>query len=621
MHSFLRLSNLDSLPFSLRRYAVAAANGSVQDLQHLIANLNRWHDNPQFTRSLPVFYAALDPVNMAKSVPVEPDSITNAFLSLHSLRKLEKRHHPVFGDLWPRIWLWISFFTHHPESIPDFRRSPICLVLLDILSSLTSDEEAHEIVWHTSGVRSIVMEAWQLMKHPRFEDPEGNTYLSDLFEVVHEIPLHSAANFDEIVDTAGGIRGIARLVMDSIFMLFDFDDRVIIPDTLQSLSGIMAFLNNLGSSDVLAPALVAAGAVSVFTCMASAGIEGSSDDVEDLGHRQYFVLVCIHALHSMLPSYRAMRASLQAGLLRCLLYGSILSLGDLDSSQRLRKILKRILPASTVYYSVLLELRQQLPGMKHITESPAFKMWDLYGHWVTFENLARSRIDFMEEIERSEQALKACSNTECGKILDKHKFKRCSQCRHVQYCSADCQKTDWRRGGHRTACRAALLFDLANQDLTPRNLSFMRKLLHRDLNYDNPVLYISSAKLSRFRELALTNDASPFVTVFDYRSGHSRPYITDVDSLKAEDSDKQVNWEDYTARVARSGGRMELHLIRAQHGCSGLSERMLMVPQYSEQASIHHGMLDILRRDDGIANWDAEVMELVTRCEGILKVH
>ncbi|KAK7039967.1 hypothetical protein R3P38DRAFT_2902679 [Favolaschia claudopus] len=623
MHHSLRLSNLDSLPVSLRRYATPAASGSFRDLERLVANLSRWHDNSQFTRCLPVFYAALDPVKLSTDSPIESDAMNNAFLSLHALRKLERKHRAVFCQLWPRIWLWIAFFdTHHPEYIIDFERTPMCLVLVEILSSFTSNDAIEELVYQTVGVRAIIMEAWLLTNHSHFEDPEGHASFSKLCDVLHDIPVDNPAHFDEILDAVDGVKGVVRLVIGSIFKLYDIKDPSLSPTTLNCLTGIMAFLGNLGNKPVFCPALVAAGGASVLTTVAAASIRSSSDDLEDLNDRQYFVLLCIEALHSIIPCYRTMQTSVAAGLVRLMIYGITFPPGDdyrgVDSY---RHVLTQALPASTVYHSVLLALRDELPVVDNVRETQAFKKWDMYDDWVAFEALACDRIKFMEEIERNEQTLKACTNTDCGIILEKANFKRCSHCRNAYYCSVDCQKTDWRRGDHRTACRVALLSDLANKDLTPRNLSFMRKLLHHDINAENSVLKLPTSSHYNFQALALESTVNPLVTVVDYRKGHPSAYITDANSARAEDLHKQINWDDHIARAARSGGRIELHLIRAQHGYSDNSERLLMMPQYSESPAVHQGLLDILRRDDGVANWEAEVAKLFSRCEGILKVH
>ncbi|KAK7039992.1 hypothetical protein R3P38DRAFT_2614629 [Favolaschia claudopus] len=623
MHHSLRLSNLDSLPFSLRRYATPAASGSFQDLERLIANLSRWHDNSQFTRCLPVFYAALDPVNLTTNSPIDSDAMNNAFLSLYALRKLERKHHAVFRDLWPRLWLWIAFFdTHHPEYTMGFERTPMCLILVEILSLFTSNDAIEELVYQLVGVRAMIMEAWVLTTHPNFDHPEGKALFSKLSDVLHGIPVDNHAHFDEILDAVDGVKGVVHLVIGSIFKLYDVNDTFISLTTLKCLTGIMAFLGNLGNKPVLSPALLAAGGANVFTTVAAVSIKSSSHDLEDLNDRQYFVLLCIEALQSIIPCYRAMQTSLAAGLTRLMIYGMTFPPGiEYRGALIFRQVLRQVLPASTVYHSVLLELREALPAIDDLRETLSLRKWDMYDDWAAFEALARDRVKFMEEMERTEETLKACNNTECGIILEKAKFKRCSQCHHAYYCSVDCQKTDWRRGDHRTACRAALLSDLSNKDLTHRNLSFLRKLLHYDINGENPVLRLPATSHDNFRALALHSAVNPLVTVVDYRRGRPNAYITDANSVKAEDLRKQINWDDHIARATRSGGRIELHLIRAQQGDPETSERLLMMPQYSESPAVHQGLLDILRREDGIANWEDEVKELFSRCEGILKVH
>ena len=38
----------------------------------------------------------------------------------------------------------------------------------------------------------------------------------------------------------------------------------------------------------------------------------------------------------------------------------------------------------------------------------------------------------------------------CG--VKEHSKKRCSRCRNVSYCSADCQRKHWKKGGHKKFC-------------------------------------------------------------------------------------------------------------------------------------------------------------------------
>lgn len=51
----------------------------------------------------------------------------------------------------------------------------------------------------------------------------------------------------------------------------------------------------------------------------------------------------------------------------------------------------------------------------------------------------------------------------CGKKSKKSKLSVCSKCKHKFYCSAQCQKMDWKSGGHKRICRVAK--DLRKYDL------------------------------------------------------------------------------------------------------------------------------------------------------------
>ena len=42
---------------------------------------------------------------------------------------------------------------------------------------------------------------------------------------------------------------------------------------------------------------------------------------------------------------------------------------------------------------------------------------------------------------------------QCGKVDVKSKFKKCAGCEVSYYCSIHCQRTDWKSGFHRSACK------------------------------------------------------------------------------------------------------------------------------------------------------------------------
>lgn len=43
--------------------------------------------------------------------------------------------------------------------------------------------------------------------------------------------------------------------------------------------------------------------------------------------------------------------------------------------------------------------------------------------------------------------------SQCQKIEDKTKFKKCGGCQSQLYCSRECQAKHWKFGGHRQICK------------------------------------------------------------------------------------------------------------------------------------------------------------------------
>ena len=52
---------------------------------------------------------------------------------------------------------------------------------------------------------------------------------------------------------------------------------------------------------------------------------------------------------------------------------------------------------------------------------------------------------------RQERGVESRTCSHCGKVEDRDLMK-CSRCQSVQYCSKDCQKEHWKKGGHKEAC-------------------------------------------------------------------------------------------------------------------------------------------------------------------------
>ena len=85
---------------------------------------------------------------------------------------------------------------------------------------------------------------------------------------------------------------------------------------------------------------------------------------------------------------------------------------------------------------------------------------DIIQHNNNVLDTSMKRIQFYEQYigERTDPHSVSCHNFKCknNKILIK--FKKCSHCRIMIYCSRKCQKYDWSVGKHRLQCKKLKTF-------------------------------------------------------------------------------------------------------------------------------------------------------------------
>ncbi|KAF8160430.1 hypothetical protein K438DRAFT_2071018 [Mycena galopus ATCC 62051] len=405
-------------------------------------------------------------------------------------------------------------------------------------------------------------------------------------------------DYEEIVDGSGGITALATLFANTIkrFILpFPID-----PKNVEFLENILLFLRNFGNEETMSPALMEAGGAECFSAAAAWCLQAVRFVPDTI---RTILLRCWNILYAMLPCYSAMRDAVASGLLQSILYGATLFRDDDPEVLGLSHIVTQTLPASTVYLTVLAEIEKQLRALEDIDEMvPDLKHCWIYKYWQSFKMIAEDRISLMKRQAKDIVLFKACDNTECGAIRERTEFKRCSECLGVYYCSPECQKIDWTRGDHRAACQSIRMFVFKNSNLGARNISFMRELLHRDVTarrYAHHIGRLESQQLSALRALAGANELDPFVTVMDYTHGEPTMHIDGLSRAQQRDIlSHQINWGDHIARMARSGGRVELHVMVIQDGFSPgrqpISHRRMMFPQRSTSPGFHTGLPRIL---------------------------
>ncbi|KAJ7772353.1 hypothetical protein B0H16DRAFT_1769148 [Mycena metata] len=122
----------------------------------------------------------------------------------------------------------------------------------------------------------------------------------------------------------------------------------------------------------------------------------------------------------------------------------------------------------------------------------------------------------------------------------------------------------------------------------------MRALLHRDLTerkYRESPRLLDPDRLSFTRQNAQAHPSHPLVIVMNYTDGHpATMWVADAYWEREEDLEQQARWDRHIDRVARSAGRIELHVIVIQ---DGRRARRLIFPQRSEGRSFYAGLLEV----------------------------
>ncbi|KAJ6569095.1 hypothetical protein B0H19DRAFT_1232080 [Mycena capillaripes] len=621
MHPSLRLESLSLLPISVRRFASPAANGSIPDLERLIALLDDTDGEEKRIFCLPVFYANLDPAGIPEGNDLVTVEVTRAKMAFGALRGITEFKPSVVADLWPRLWAWILFFHAYRECLPSaLTKSDIRLDFLGLFYYLGRDLDTKTSIRRTPGILSLVVEAWVFVVDSG--TAVDTVEFLDLCSAMESVNADIDANLAQIVDSAGGSAALASLIVKSINIFVSAQgQQQHMSDGeknrhLGMFASLLGFVRDVASSDnvestqrdrLLWPVLVSAGLTRALTTAAACLVD------ETLPPHLYpprALTFCFQILHGLLSWHRAMQESLTSGLLPLVVRCATFLTGRFDiEPASLLDILSISLPASTIYYTVLAELQVRLPAVDEMVVDPGLTNAVFSDSWRTFIALAR-------HVVLSGRRWISCAAPIVGIRIT----------------------ALWIAKG--------LIGDLAivsgvtpsgfpnsvQDNLEAKNRSFMRALLHKDimnLRYrESPRLQVPT-RISYLREIAQTNPSNLFVTVMDYTDGYSRMYpatgipkmyIDGLDGPRTDDKDGDIYWNECISRAARSRGRMELHLMIVRDGPMQWPRR-LMFPQRSEHPSFHDGLAKILKEPADTFDTAEKIQQVLEANENGVKIH
>ncbi|KAJ7729835.1 hypothetical protein DFH07DRAFT_1066103 [Mycena maculata] len=587
MHASLRLNNISRLPEPTQTLATSAANGSTDDLKKL---LNLIPDSPHadLRLFLPAFYANLD----VDDIPdlrrqLNTDSgelsthISCAVLAVKGLAELQE--HLVSracSEVWSTIWTWIQFLEECEQRRPSESRNQQ-LIITTILS-LRRDPETALTIKNTPGVRAVFTKGWVAA----VDDP--NTPRELMIElckfVVEDMNAQDPRNSQELIEGAGGVDGLAALIVKHIRRAIPQTDYTLDPHDGLALLAAYEILQKGPLAHSLANHGIVK-AVSTALCALCGPEMVMTEQMIPLSVGTIMTHI------AEFPGYPWVQEGLDSGLLRGVVLCASRRMPLIDLA--LYALFRETLPRALVYHSTLSSLRAAIDDAQPFTNTEAFRRSTLFDEWNTFVALAEERLAVMEKFDRGEIGqTRACDHLECGAIRTDDTLLRCGACRSAFYCSQACQAADW-SAGHRKACRTYLKRE--NEECTHlsfRDHTFLRALVHHDYDAARAEVLVRQAGFLR----AHPAPGALGVVAFDYRRG--RPQIEVGPAAAAADPAERG------ARAVRSGGRVEIHVVLVSEG--GQRSRGHFVPFRSSDGRVQERVAAIAASEGMVT---AEVVE------------
>ncbi|KAJ7061860.1 hypothetical protein C8F01DRAFT_1369303 [Mycena amicta] len=659
MHPSLKLSSLARLPATLKASALAAARGSLRDFDSFIRFLA---SDPRFEKKyLPqlicVLYVALDPTPISAFLADETPSAVDkdAFaevvaralraitsLNLWTERRLELPSHQktspaVFGDLWPRMWVWMQFLDTFDGSglvtLPSWSTVHHYQTLSAAIDLARQSTLLTRQILDTPHFFDFLGEAWaRLVRWPNELLPlehrlRGLRHLSEMIYMDLDSLANSYNRFDELCECAGGHRSIARLCVSTIKLFFPTTSAQYPDGAYRMLHGLISFLALPAARDwPLRTALYQEDFSTHFTIAVRALLANMDDPRPGEASKAKgiidlcFSMLCIGlALHITFRDDPFVEG-LKAGYLFAT-YSYLRHVAP-DTAVDFIEALKGRLMFFSTSRNVLRQLRRDKAELTNMVDTSQFSSELAAQTWHDVLTFIRGRLERFEEYH--DLLLHGCDNFACGRLHAKTNVARCGRCSQVQYCSRACQRIDWTQR-HRAHClRSAAARGQRHIYGRQRHLvldaSFMRWLMNSDHSAQEETIALL---FLRFFALHRSDDTLPYV-LFNWMEG---PELGRLCRVTVEPLTKTPKLEELYAedidRARNSRGRFQLHFF-----VSGGD--FVPCPMYSTSSLLYEGLEAIAARipadeaqDMDMELYRDEIRELIglEASRGGLKTH
>ncbi|KAJ7621312.1 hypothetical protein FB45DRAFT_1006634 [Roridomyces roridus] len=655
MHECLRLSALQSLPVSIRRYAQLAASdsGSTESLGRVVTVMTRPENLSKLIFLLPLVFRLLDPARIPSSdselTPAEKAAYHETMLSLDALAQTNNVPGDVAPEIWSRVWRWFLFLDRYHKVHEDAALERVaCSRVVSCAASLARHPGMGDMVRSTPGLYATVMRAWIAALYLRDTSVDYMHYsarlLGSVSSFVADTNLLDKETLEMFIDDHDPADIGMWALRHGDFALELFQDPQLKHLGWGFSLALLAFVRivldvaeNLPVHELPSRLLIefVNQGIVEFLVRAAHGFATIRIPQENSASALRQILQLLQKLVYNKELYPFAWSAAFTGFLGCVAVCA--QHADLfqDMHTELKGILSQLLPPCTIHIGDGTGARLVFAIAQHEHMLPT-----------RLVALLKDRAALAQSLKSPEIVkMKACDNVMCTMLGPKHEFKCCSGCSTLHYCSVSCQAADW-QSGHRNACKTydhllnLLIWNTLPKSVlwndprgSPESLSplqmefggtpnfipcerlyciggrvpyissrqryFMRALLDRD--YKHLKLHVFSKAVERMR--ASGDPHAGYFVIFNYLKG--KPELGVHSITQPSDLQGNAQWEEAVARAAKSGGRITIHAITVREATDA---RQWILPLCSDSGKIHD---ELTRNGVGdAAGYDEKVDEL-----------
>ncbi|KAJ7633277.1 hypothetical protein FB45DRAFT_1148952 [Roridomyces roridus] len=568
MHPSLRIGGLQNLPISIRRYAQAAAAGSLESLHRALDILEMRPDRETLRLSmLPVFYQLLDPARIptaadpAYDFEVETEAHKTANVVLHTLSYTLQIPEAACPAIWERIWAWFIFldmyYRVHEDQSEDWM---LCARIVCCANLLQHHPEISTSIRSTPAFYAALPRAWAAaVAWKRARDKDERPWPAGLFcslcSFLSDKEIMSPVNLEAFMEGASNnVLIVTSTVLwhtETVVMVLK-DPRFPVTDqALAVFDGLLLFLGHIVDS-----------------------LDSPHSLVEDITNRLLYrllhqdlitnLLVVVRTLPSVAGAensgrvadrtFKLLRRLFSTALPDAIAVCALRSDAGTGMQDHILFFLERLLPSLSVYKDQLTLLNTSLSQCP--TEARQFTTVDVRNAWTCLSALVHRRLALSES---NPAKLKACDNT---------------------------LSVDWHHE-HKVACSKphSILLNDSLHSIPSRERRFLRAILQEDYMRSRLQIFTDTIKCLRaypkagyFVHFNYVRGTAE-ICVYPIESEADQPGRDILDHLAEPASGSQSQWPDLLARVGRSEGRMIIHVISrfAQAAVSGPTHRLGLI--------------------------------------------